>query len=168
MCFLIRKFTKFDPGREPIQKLALIVTYAMLANIFFILMEIFTAVYSGIPEHISHFQFLFLGLDGNYNLVPWMWTSVLLAITAAVMLLIPNVRKNEKTLLVICIFVFISIWIDKGMGMVVAGFTPSPLGEVIKYWPTIPEVAISIGVYAIGLLLVTGFYKIALSVRGEV
>jgi molybdopterin-containing oxidoreductase family membrane subunit len=52
--------------------------------------------------------------------------------------------------------------------MVVAGFTPSPLGEVIRYWPTLPEVLISLGVYAIGFLLATVFYKIALTVRGEV
>lgn len=168
MCFIIRKFTKFDPGKEPIQKLALIITYAMLLNVFFILMEVFTAFYSGIPEHISHFKFLFTGLDGNYTLVPWMWASVILAIVSIVFLLVPSLRKNEKTLAIACVAIFGSIWIDKGLGMIVAGFTPSPLGQVIHYWPTWPEFLITVGVYAVGFLLVTGFYKIALSVRGEV
>jgi len=97
-----------------------------------------------------------------------MWASVILAIVSIVFLLIPSLRKNEKTLAIACVAIFGSIWIDKGLGMIVAGFTPSPLGQVIHYWPTWPEFFITVGVYAVGFLLVTGFYKIALSVRGEV
>ena len=40
MCFILKRITKFDPGKEAVQKLAIIITYAMAANIFFILMEI--------------------------------------------------------------------------------------------------------------------------------
>ena len=63
---------------------------------------------------------------------------------------------------------FLAIWIEKGLGMVVTGFVPNPLGVVTEYWPTFPEVMISVGVYAIGLLIITLLYKIALSVRGQV
>lgn len=167
MVMVIRKFTRFDPGKEPVQKLAMIATYAMSINIFLILMEVFTVLYSNIPEHIHHFQFLFIGLDGNTTLVPWMWGSVTLAILALVLLLNPKTRKNESVLAVACVAVFVSIWIDKGLGMVVAGFTPTPLGRVIQYWPTWTEFLISMGVYAIGALLVTTFYKMTLSLRGE-
>jgi Ni/Fe-hydrogenase subunit HybB-like protein len=168
LCLLLRKLTKFDPGKEPIQKLAVITTYAMAANVFFILMELFTAIYSNIPEHITHFQYLFLGIGGKATLAPWMWTSVILALVALVLLLIPSARRREGTLVLACITVFISIWIDKGMGMVVGGFVPNPLGSVTEYFPTFPEVMISVGIYAMGILLVTGLYKIVLSVRGEV
>nr|MBN2276399.1 polysulfide reductase NrfD [candidate division Zixibacteria bacterium] len=166
--FVIRKYTRFDPGKEPVQKLAEIVTYAMAFNIFLILMEVFTVLYSSIPEHIEHFQFLFLGLHGNNTLVPWMWTSVILAILALILLINPKTRRNESVLGVACVAVFASIWIDKGLGMVVTGFTPSPLGAVTKYWPTWNELLIAIGVYAIGFLMVTVFYKITLSLRGEI
>lgn len=168
LCLLLRKYTRFDPGKEPVQKLALIATYAMAANVFFILMEFFTALYSDIPEHLMHFEYLFLGLDGKTNLVPWMWTSEILALIALVLLINPGTRRREGTLILACVMVFISIWIDKGMGMVVGGFIPNPLGNVTEYMPTFTELMISLGVYAMGLLLVTGLYKIALSVRGEV
>jgi molybdopterin-containing oxidoreductase family membrane subunit len=168
MCLILKRITKFDPGKEAIQKLAIIITYAMTANIFFILMEIFTAYYSGIPEHIHHFQFLFVGLEGNTNLVPWMWISTILALSALIFLLVPSARRNEKILFGICLAIFASIWIDKGLGMVVTGFIPTTLSEVADYWPTIPEVLISLGVWAIGFFLITIFYKIALSVRREV
>lgn len=168
MAFIIRKLTKFDPGKEAFQKMGVIVTYAMIINIFFILMELFTAFYSDIPEHKEHFQYLFFGLDGKTTLVPWMWTSIALAIISLILLINPGTRKKETTLGIACAAVFGSIWIDKGLGMVVAGFIPSPFGRVIEYWPTLPEFMISVGVYAIGFLLVTGFYKIALSVRSEI
>ncbi|MCK5619191.1 MAG: polysulfide reductase NrfD [Candidatus Krumholzibacteria bacterium] len=167
-CFLLRKITRFDAGKEAVQKLAVIVTYAMAVNVFFVLMELFTAIYSNIPEHIDHFQYLFFGIDGHTKLVPWMWTSVVLSIISLLLLLNPGTRKNERTLGFACAAVFIALWIDKGLGLVVTGFIPNPLGVVVEYWPTFPEVMIAIGVYGIGALAVTLLYKIALSVRGEV
>jgi Ni/Fe-hydrogenase subunit HybB-like protein len=166
-CFILRKLTRFDAGREPIQKVALIVTYAMAVNVFFVLMELFTVLYSSIPEHVSHFKYLFFGLEGANNLVPWMWTSAIFGVVSLVLLLIPKARRNESTLIMACILLFISLWIDKGLGLVVAGFIPNPLHYVIDYVPTIPEIGISVGIYAMGMLIVTGLYKIALSIRKQ-
>jgi molybdopterin-containing oxidoreductase family membrane subunit len=167
LCLLLRRLTKFDTGKEPIKKLAVIATYAMILNVFFLLMELFTAFYSGIHEHALHFQFLYVGLDGNYSLVPWMWTSIILAAISLVLLIVKKYRENEKILLFACIAVFLSIWIDKGLGLIVAGFTPSPLGKVVAYWPTFTEIMISIGIWALGMLIITALYKIALSVRRQ-
>ena len=163
--FIIKKLTKFDPGDKAISKLSLIVTYAMCVNVFFILMEFFTTLYSGIPEHVSHLQYLYLGLDGKMRLVPWMWTSALLSVASLVLLLVPKLRKNYKILSVACIMVFLSIWIDKGLGLIITGFIPTPFGKVVQYWPTVPEALISLAIWAIGIFLITIFYKITLSVR---
>jgi molybdopterin-containing oxidoreductase family membrane subunit len=168
LAFVVRRLTRFDPGKEAINKLAEIVTYAMIINVFFVLMEVFTALYSNIPEHIHHFEFLFTGIEGNTTMAPWMWLSVILAIVALVILINPKTRRAESTLIIGCIAVFGSLWIDKGLGMVIAGFVPSPLGKVVSYTPTIPELTISLAIYAMGLLIVTGLYKIALEVRGQI
>lgn len=165
LTMVIRKVTRFDPGREPIQKLSLIVTYAMIINVFFVLMEVFTVFYSQIPEHMEHFEFLFLGLHGHAGLVPWMWTSVVLAVISVVLLITPRYRKNEKILAVTCVMVFLSLWIDKGLGLIVGGFVPTPLGHVTSYVPTVPEMSITLAIWAVGFLMITVFYKIALSVR---
>ncbi len=166
LCLLIRKVTKFDVGREPIQKLAIIVTYAMIINVFFVAMELFTVFYSGIPEHTAHFTYLFVGLEGQAPLAPWMWTSATLAIVSLVLLLVPASRKNEKLLALTSVMVFLSLWIDKGLGLIVGGFVPSPLGTVARYGPTLPEIGITVAIWAIGSLMITVFYKITLSVRG--
>jgi Ni/Fe-hydrogenase subunit HybB-like protein len=167
-CFLLRKITRFDAGREAIQRLAVIVTYAMAINVFFVLMEVFTALYSNIPEHVNHFQYLYLGLEGKDRLVPWMWTSVSLSVISLFILLNPRTRRNERALGLACVALFIAIWIEKGLGMVVTGFVPNPLGTVTQYWPTFPELMISMGVYGVGMMVITLLYKIALSVRGQV
>jgi Ni/Fe-hydrogenase subunit HybB-like protein len=165
LCFAVRKLTRYDVGKEAIRKLAVIVTYAMILNIFFLLMEVFTAFYSRIPEHMEHFEYLFAGLHGHAALVPWMWTSVILALISLVLLITPGTRNNEKILPATCAIVFLSLWIDKGLGLIVGGFVPSPLGVVQEYAPTFPEISITLGVWALGFLMITVFYKIALSVR---
>ena len=167
-CLILRKLTRFDAGKEAIRKLSLIVTYAMCVNVFLVLMEVFTVVYSDIPEHLEHFKFMFVGLEGNTVMVPWMWASSILAVVALVLLLVPKLRRNETTLAIACVVVFASLWIDKGMALIVAGFSPSVLSAVSEYIPTAIELGIVAGVYSLGLLIVTILYKVALSVKGDV
>jgi molybdopterin-containing oxidoreductase family membrane subunit len=165
LALILRKFTKFDAGKEAIQKLAMIVTYAMVINLFFVLVEFFTVFYSDIPHHLEPFHYLF-GLHGESSvLAPWMWFGQLLAVASVVLLLVPRLRQSEGILAVICVGVVAAIWIEKGMGMVVTGFVPSPLGKVVEYVPTNKEILITLGVYAIGFFILSVLYKIVVSVR---
>jgi molybdopterin-containing oxidoreductase family membrane subunit len=165
LAMLVARVTKSAPPREALQKLALIVTYAMVINVFFALMEFFTSFYSGIPEHAEPLRYMFTGLDGHAGLTPWMWGSSALAVDSLVLLIVPRYRTNQRLLAVACGMVFLSLWIDKGIGLIVAGFVPSPLGVVTGYAPSVPEMLISLGIWAVGALTVTVLYKIAISVR---
>ena len=168
LCLLLRKLTKFDPGREQIQSLAKIVTYGIIINVFFLLCEVFVVFYSQIPEHMDHLRYLFFGLHGHGVLVPWMWTSVGLMVLAIILLVNPVTRQNESVLAVACLAVFAGTWIDKGLGMISGGFVPSPLHHVNEYVPTIPEIIITLGVYATGFLVLTALFKIAVSIKEEI
>jgi molybdopterin-containing oxidoreductase family membrane subunit len=168
LCFTIRKVTNFDPGKQAIQTLAKIITYAIIANVFFLLCEVFVAFYSNIPGHIVHLKYLFVGLHGHGALVPWMWTSIIFMLVAIVLLVNPVTRSNENILIVSCVLIFIGTWIDKGLGMISGGFVPSPLHHVTEYIPTLLEIIISLGVWATGFLIITILYKIAISVEQEV
>ncbi|GER93437.1 menaquinol oxidoreductase [hot springs metagenome] len=167
LALIVRKFTKFDPGREPIQAIGKIVTYAMIANVFFLLLEVFTAVYSSIPGHTHPFKYLYLGLEGHAKLVPLMWTSSILAIVSLVLLIFPSIRRNESMLALACIALFVSLWIDKGFGLIIGGFVPNMFEKVTEYWPTLPETIITVSVWAVGFLVLTILYKVAVSVREE-
>jgi Ni/Fe-hydrogenase subunit HybB-like protein len=168
LSLVIRRVSNFDPGREQIQTLAKISTYALIANLFFFGCELFVAFYSGIPEHVDHIKYLFMGIHGHGVLVPWMWTSMALMVLALILLIPPITRHNEGVLAVACVMLFIGAWIDKGLGLISGGFVPNPLHQVHEYMPTFPEVMITIGVYAVGALLLTILYKITIGVKEEV
>ncbi|MCD4720420.1 MAG: polysulfide reductase NrfD, partial [Desulfobacula sp.] len=168
LCLIIRRVTNYDPGREQIQSLAKIVAYAISINVFFFLCEIFTVFYSNIPEHMDHIKYLFVGLHGHGALVPWMWTSMVLMLISIILLVNPITRKNEGILTVACITTFVGTWIDKGLGMISGGFVPNPLHHVNEYFPSIPEILIALGVWAIGFFVLTILFKIAVSVKEEV
>lgn len=168
LCLIVRKFTKFDPGREQIRTLGSIIAYAMIINVFFFLLEIFTAFYSGIPGHQHSIIYLFFGHEGHGKLVPWMWTAAAFALIALIILIIPATRRREDTLMIGCIAVIISTWIDKGFGLILGGFIPNPFERIFEYYPTLPEIGISIGVWATGFFVLTVLYKIAISVKEEV
>ncbi len=167
LALALRKWAGFDPGKEAIQKLAVIVAYAMVISVFFVLVELFTVFYSGLPEHQHHFEYLFTGIGEQGALVPWIWTSMILAAAAAAALLFPAVRRREGVLAAVCVAVVAAIWIEKGMGLVVTGFIPSPTGQVTEYVPTGTEVLITLGVYAIGFMILTVLYKIVVGVRAR-
>ena len=168
LSLIVRKFTKFDAGKEAIQSLAKIVTYAIILNLFFLSLEFFTVFYSQIPSHMTHLQYLFWGYHGAGALVPWMWASMILMVVGIVMTVTPSTRKNETSLAIACAVIIMGTWIDKGLGMISGGFVPNPMHEVNEYAPTMPEIGITLGVYAIGALVLTVLYKMAVGVKEEV
>jgi [DsrC]-trisulfide reductase subunit P len=168
LCLLVRKYTKFDPGKEQIQSLAKVVTYAILINVFFFFCEVFTVFYSQLPDHMAHFNYLFVGLDGKTQLVPFMWFALVGMTAAALFMVNPKLRKNETTLAALCGLIIITTYIDKGLGLISGGFIPNPLEQVTEYWPTVPEAIITLGVWAMGFLILTILYKIAVSIKEEI
>jgi molybdopterin-containing oxidoreductase family membrane subunit len=70
-----------------------------------------------------------------------------------------------NTACVLCIF---GIWIEKGMGLVIPGFIPTPLGEMVEYVPTWNETLICVGIWAFGLLSFTLFLRMSVPIlQGE-
>ncbi len=103
LCLLLRKITRFDAGEKPIKKLAVIATYALAVNLFFVALELFTGLYSDMPEHMHHFEYMFIGLHdkmGNTfnSLAPFMWVSMFLCIVALIMLLVPQMAQQFQDL----------------------------------------------------------------------
>jgi molybdopterin-containing oxidoreductase family membrane subunit len=110
---------------------------------------------------------MFRGIEGHNTLVPWMWTGMSIAVVSAILLVFPKIRKNERILPFLCVGVIVSIWIEKGMGIVVTGFVPTPLDRIVDYTPTGTELMVTAGVYGIGLLVLTLLYKIVVEVRAR-
>jgi Ni/Fe-hydrogenase subunit HybB-like protein len=168
LCLFVRNTTNFDPGKEQIQSLGKTVAYAICINVFFFICEIFVSFYSNIPGHMHAIEYLFVGIDGHNSLVPWMWSSMALMAIGIILTVNPATRKNEVTLAFACVVIIFGTWIDKGLGMISGGFVPNPLHEVTEYAPSVPEIGITLGVYAIGALVLTILYKIVIGVKEEI
>ena len=161
---IIRKiFKDVDIEDRAIFKIAELIAYAMAINLFLLGAETFEVFYSG-TIHEYPMQYLYFGLHGKAKLVPYIWFATLLNITAFLLFLLPRTRENFTTLNMACIFVIIGVYIEKGMGLVIPGFVPDTLGEIYEYGPTVPEVLISMGVWAIGALIYTLLLKFAIPI----
>ncbi|MBU1881690.1 menaquinol oxidoreductase, partial [bacterium] len=90
------------------------------------------------------------------------------AVFSLSLLLVTKLRQNETILGIAAVAVFASLWIDKGMGMIVAGFTPNPTHVVVPYTPTLIESLITLAIWGMGALIVTILYKVALTLRKQV
>lgn len=167
LAMIAKKVAKFDPGEKAVQTLATIITYAMLINVFFFLLEIFTAFYSNVPGHTHTIAYLFSGYHGASSLVGWMWVMTICAILSLVLLVPHQFRKKTELLVPGLLLLIAATWIDKGLGLVVGGFIPNPFDTITEYAPTFPELMISIMIYATGLLVLTVLWKVAIGVKKE-
>jgi molybdopterin-containing oxidoreductase family membrane subunit len=159
---IVRRYTSYRVGDEALLTLRRIVQVAAIINLFLLGCELFTEFYSD-SAHTASSRYLFLGLHGRNALVPWIWTAVVFNSVATVLLVLPSSR-GLKVLNVACVLAIVGIWIEKGMGLIVPAFIPTPLGEIVEYVPTINEVLISLGIWAFGLLLYTVFVRMSVPV----
>ena len=171
IALIMERNTLFRVGQVAKDKLVTIISYAAIINFFFLACEFFSAYYSQYPSKMYTKDYLFFGLerDGSIfnNLVPYMQASVVIGVIGIVLILMARSRKSDLMLGIACALIFLSLWIDKGLGMVLGGFVPNPYGQVTQYYPTITELGITAAIWATGFLIVTVLYKVAISVKLE-
>jgi len=159
---IVRRYSSHRVTDEALLTLRRIVQIAMLINIFLLICEVFTEFYTG-SAHVASARYLYFGLHGRSALVPWIWTAVAFNVGAIVLFLLPASRAL-RTLNVACVLAIVAIWIEKGMGLIVPAFVPTPLGEIVEYTPTLHEIMVCLGIWAFGLLLYTIFVRISVPV----
>jgi molybdopterin-containing oxidoreductase family membrane subunit len=164
LLWFIRRETKYDIPDRAFSKLALITTVAAQINLVMLVSELFYKFYSP-THHGINARYLFFGLGEHNALVPWIWTAIALNVLATVALMIHPLRRNPHWLMPACAVLFVSIWVEKGIGLVVPGFVPSPLGEIVEYTPTWVELCVTAGVWALGLFVLTVLVRVALPIE---
>ena len=150
-----------QPG--PARLLVQIIRVAAVINLLMLFSELFTLFYAG-GAHLASARYLFFGDHGKHGLVPWIWSAVLMNVVGTALFFTPAALRRSATRVVACGMVIVGIWIEKGMGLIVPGFIPSTLHEVVEYAPTLTEWKITAGIWAFGLLLLTVMLKVAVAV----
>ncbi|MEI6472736.1 MAG: hypothetical protein WCO20_08840, partial [Holophagaceae bacterium] len=122
--------------------------------------ESFKELYSG-TEHMVYFQYLLFGVKGHNTLVPYAWASIICGAIAFLLFLVPKTRTNWVTLNIGCVLIYASVYIEKGMGLIIPGLTPDALGEIYVYTPSKTEIFVAAGIFALGFLVFTIMLKAA-------
>ncbi len=160
---IIRNRTKFWIENEAIDMLSHIITYCLGIALFLGFSEVVIELYHE-AEHSLGLRFLMFGAHGINDLVPWYWGSLAANITAFLILLVPRLRKNYYILPIACLLAFGGIWVEKGMGLLIPGYLPTPIGEYGRYVPTTLEILVTLGNWAMGFLILTILLKGAIGV----
>ena len=161
---LVERFTDKQLSSPAIDLLGWLLRLSLRVNLLLIAVELFTEFYGG-GEHSPSAVYLYTGSLGRGLLTPWIWTALAFGIAAVAILSVRRLRERRRLLNLACVLVVVEIWIEKGMGLVIPGFIPTPLGEVFEYLPAASEILVSLGILAIGLLVFTFTAKIAIPIE---
>jgi Ni/Fe-hydrogenase subunit HybB-like protein len=160
---ILRKTTRLQVKDEAIFKVAELMAYTMGFNLLLTAAEVFKEFYSA-TEHLVFIRYLFFGLKGHHGLVPFAWASVATGLAAFLLFLIPRTRTNWVTLNLGCVLIYASVYIEKGMALIIPGLTPDVLGDIYVYRPALTEVLVAAGIFALGFLVFTLMLKIAVPI----
>ncbi len=160
---VLRKFTAFEIQDEAIHKIAELMAYAMFLNLFLHGAEAFKEYYSN-TEHLLFTRYWYEGLGAHRTLVPYAWTAVGLNVAAFLLFITPRTRRHWVTLNIGCLATYAGCYIEKGMGLIIPGLTPDALGEIYQYYPTLGELRVAAGVFALGFLVFTLMLKVAVPI----
>jgi molybdopterin-containing oxidoreductase family membrane subunit len=161
---IIQARSSFKLEEAVYTKIRRIVVVAAIINLIMLFSEIFKEFY--LPTHHSQpAMYLYFGLDGHTDLVPWIWTGIAMNVLGTLILAFKPGGNRPVVLVPACILLFLGIWIEKGIGTIVPGLVPSPLGEIVNYAPSWVEVCVTLGVLALGVFVVSVLLKPALAIE---
>ncbi|HEY5546398.1 MAG TPA: NrfD/PsrC family molybdoenzyme membrane anchor subunit [Gemmatimonadaceae bacterium] len=160
----IRSNSKYPISESAVSKLATATTVAAQINLVMLVSDLVFEFYFPTHHSISA-KYLFFGIGEHNALVPWIRTAIVLNVLATLALMIHPVRRNARLLMTACATLFLAIWVEKGIGLVIPGFIPSPLGEIVEYTPTWVEIAVTAGIWALGLFVLTVLVRVALPIE---
>lgn len=163
---ILRKITKFEIKDEAIWKIAELMVYAMFIYIFFSIAELFKEFYSN-TEHLLYWKYMLFGIGDNKEIIFYSWSSIVMGVIAFFLFLIPKTRKNFLTLNIGAVLIYFSVYIEKGIALIIPGFTPDVLGQIYVYTPSLIEIRTSVMIFSIGFLLFTFLSKIAIAIVFE-
>ncbi len=167
ICLLLNRLIGFDAGEKALRTLSTTAIYAFIVLLIMTAGEFFTAYYSNVPAHKVALTYLFFGLHGHNQFVPFMvvfWIATLLAL----LLMLPTkFRYQRGTMALGSAAIFIALYIEKGLTFVIGGLSENPFGHIVSYVPGFAEILVIVGVYAIGIFILSILLKLIVTVKYE-
>ena len=162
--FILKRFAAAPIKESVFGYLRQVMSFALPLNFFLLGCELFAEFYTD-SMHVISAEYLFFGIDGHGMLVPYIWSGLAMNAFAMVVVLTPQLFRQRWLLVLASAFCVVGVWVEKGMGLLIPGFVPSPAGDLVEYAPSPVEIGVSIGIWALGLAIFTVFTKVALSIK---
>lgn len=159
---VLRKISPFEIKDDAIHKIAELMAYAMGFNLFLFGAEIFKEYYSN-THHLVHYEYLFFGLDGKPSpIAVYGWLSLIFSVVAFLIFLIPATRKNFITMNIGAFLIYVSVYVEKGIALIIPGYTPDTLGQIYVYTPSMAELRVACAIFGTGFLIFTLMVRVAI------
>ncbi len=162
--FIIKRVGAAQVKESVFVYLRQVMSFSLPLNFFLLGCELFAEFYTN-SMHVASAQYLFFGIEGHGMLVPYIWSGLAMNAFAMVVVLVPPLFRRRWLLVFASGLCVVGVWIEKGMGLLIPGFVPSPAGDLVEYAPSLIEIGVSIGIWALGIALFTVFAKIALAIK---
>ena len=141
-----------------------VMSFTIPLNFFLLGCELFAEFYTD-STHVASAEYLFFGLHGHHMLVPYIWSGLAMNAVAMIVVLTPGLQHRRGWQVFASLLCVVGVWIEKGMGLIVPGFVPSPAGDLVEYAPSAAEIGVCLGIWALGTALFTIMAKVALGIR---
>lgn len=161
---IVERHTDLKPKASVYRILTNIMTFTLIGNLFLFGCEVFKEFYTN-SVHVASMQYLMFGLYGHGMLTPYIWSAIFMEVAAVAILILPSTRHKWRFVKIACVFSILGIWVEKGMGLIVPGFIPSPVGDLVEYTPSSIEIYICLGIWALGALIYTVLAKVAIAIQ---
>jgi molybdopterin-containing oxidoreductase family membrane subunit len=160
---VVRNRTPLKVKDSVFNYLQYVLRITMPINLFLLACDVFTEFYPG-ALHSINARYLYFGLGEHHMLPKFIWSAITFDVLATV-IFVSRLRTDKRFLYTGCALTLLGIWIEKGMGLLFTGFTPSPLGEVVEYAPNAAEIFVCLGVLSLGALIFTAMAKVAIAIQ---
>ena len=160
----VNRFSALEVKDTVFEYLRKVIVFAIIGNFFLLGCEVFKDFYTD-SAHVVSMEYLFFGLHGHNMLVPYIWGGLGLNLIALIIHATPKLRGQTPLMAIAAIFCVVGVWVEKGMGLVIPGFLPTPMGDLVEYTPSMVEILVSAGIWALGALIFTMFAKVAISIQ---
>ena len=161
---LVNRYGGMKIQASVLELLRKIISFMIPLNLFLLGCEVFKEFYTG-TTHVVSAEYLFFGIDGHAMLTPYIWSGIGMEIIAFILFAVPPFKQQRKWLIPASVLCGVGIWIEKGMGLIIPGFIPSPAGDLVQYGPSVAEFFVCLGVWCLGALIFTVFAKIVVAIQ---
>ncbi|MCA9671418.1 MAG: polysulfide reductase NrfD [Myxococcales bacterium] len=160
----LRRFEAHDVSESVTELLRKILTFTIPLNLFLLGCEVFKEFYTD-SAHVISARYLFYGIGTHKMLAPYIWAAIVMQVLALAVCLTPAIRRRDGPLVVASVLCVVGVWVEKGMGLIVPGFIPTPAGDLVEYTPSGHEIVICLGIWCVGALLFSLMTRVALAIQ---